>query len=262
MIDAIHKFSKEFEKYTLKLLLESTNNLIADKSLSNRLKDNITTLKKQISNELIEVNDNQNNNEVDPDNDDDNDRDNRFGFGARYRGQRMEVKFQGHGIVLTGNNFEISADTLQEKLLSTQKTIEKVNFHLEIIELCSKLSEAKLKWIDNNEEEKYNVIISKDDIKFKITKEKLNFVSKFFYNIETIKSNNQNSNKLNFDYLDCEKSVFSKIIKFLNQEKISIEINDFQPLLDMANYFMIDDLTSLIETELEGLISKNKINFF
>jgi hypothetical protein len=46
------------------------------------------------------------------------------------------------------------------------------------------------------------------------------------------------------------------VIKYLNSEKIEVGVGELFELLDISNYFMIDNLTSLLEIELEAIISK------
>ena len=72
---------------------------------------------------------------------------------------------------------------------------------------------------------------------------------------------NLNSEK-GFEFFDmnCVPLEFSSksienVLKFLNGETFYISSQNIFELIDLSSYFMIDNLSALLEIELEGLIS-------
>jgi hypothetical protein len=51
----------------------------------------------------------------------------------------------------------------------------------------------------------------------------------------------------------------SKIIKFLNSEKFELKLEDLIEVFEASTYFMVDNLSALLEIELEGVISLENV---
>ena len=243
----------------LKRFLDKTFNTITDYSLQAQFKDNLTTLKRQNSVDnphILPIDDPE-----EPEEDEEDDwrpHPGRPGRG-RMHPQQNRQKFEGEGIALIGDgSFDKDVSTIIEKLLATQRSVEKVNFHAQIVNLNQKLLELKNDHIKSSLKPQYTFEIKKSDFSIKINKLKLNFKSNYFQNLETtnLKEYRTNFIDLGFGFLDkFSNSSIEKVFNFLNQEEFILNYNEIFEILEIANYFMIDNLVSLIEVEMENLIS-------
>ena len=102
-----------------------------------------------------------------------------------------------------------------------------------------------------NPEFKFSLICN--DKTYNINKLVLMNNSEFFKNLINSDLNESKENKFKLD--DNISHFMEKIINFLNKDNLENSASDIFQLLDVSHYFMIDNLTVLIESELEKLIS-------
>ena len=132
-----------------------------------------------------------------------------------------------------------------------------VNLNHEINKTQQNLDQARTLYIKENKIPYFDFSIQCDSKTFSINKMVLMNSSLFFENL--IKSELNESKKNSFTLDTKFINFFNKIINFMNKENFENSASEILEILDISHYFMIDNLTALIESELEKLISK--LNF-
>ena len=142
-------------------------------------------------------------------------------------------------------------------LLNNMNNKSSVNLNSEIIKTQNQLKFSKFIFIKEKQNQMFNFQIICNDKTFNINRLILMSNSLFFKNLINSELIESKDNKFTIDKKFA--NLINKIINFLNKDYFENSASDIFELLDISHYFMIDNLTVLIESELEKFISKNKI---
>jgi hypothetical protein len=129
-----------------------------------------------------------------------------------------------------------------------------VNFNHEIIKLQKTLNELRNLNLKEKQSSKNTFTLKCGSKTYEINRHLLKSSSLFFEYL--INSELEESRLNRFDVNDNFGNFIEKIVNFLRKENFDQQASDIFELLDISQFFMIDSLTSLIESELERLISK------
>lgn len=265
--------TKDFELITKKL--SESCNFILNSIMKVKVNDNIKSLRRNTSNDLNDIRGQREGFE-----DNEEDEDNVINFNNRLRGrERGADYFQRWGnkrtkvnlLSKSEENYDQNKVNIDAYLKVQSEMIDyRYQFYLKIFQTKEKLNQLKIENIRKNIKENLCLRIKNfDSIDNKsqeaqdiicINKLMLSFKSLFFNNLIKLNKikyqNPQNIFDLNKLELSFNNDCVEKAFKFLNCESFQINIIDIFELLDISSYFMIDNLSSLLEIELEGLISK------
>jgi hypothetical protein len=237
------KFSKEYEKILISKRLSETCNSILNYTINLSISDARTVRIQQ-----------EDQNQEDEDEDFERDQ------GDRSNLNYFE-KFGDKGIkvnVLSSGDYEyVSSKISIQDYMKVKNRLEdqRYKFYFKIIEIKEKLYKLKNSQLCNNEE---NFNINIGDTKSSINKLNFVFKSLYFNNIVNQSRNLLFSQIFNLNNADINFSnkCILNIIKFLNNQTFELNSDDIFEMLDISSYYMIDNLSTLIEIELEGIISK------
>jgi len=129
-----------------------------------------------------------------------------------------------------------------------------VNLNHEIIKLQKTLNELRNLNLKEKQSSKNTFTLKCGSKTYEINRHLLKSSSLFFEYL--INSELEESRLNRFDVNDNFGNFIEKIVNFLRKENFDQQASDIFELLDISQFFMIDSLTSLIESELERLISK------
>ena len=129
------------------------------------------------------------------------------------------------------------------------------NLNQEIIKIQNFLNETRNINLKENLNSNNTFTLICGSKNYNINKHLLKSSSLFFENLINSELEESGLNCFNVD--NNFSNFIEDIIFFLRKENFSKTASEIFELLDISQYFMIDTLTSLIESELEKLISKN-----
>jgi len=129
-----------------------------------------------------------------------------------------------------------------------------VNLNHEIIKLQKTLNELRNLNLKEKQSSKNTFTLKCGSKTYEINRHLLKSSSLFFEYL--INSELEESRLNRFDVNDNFGNFIEKIVNFLRKENFDQQASDIFELLDISQFFMIDSLTSLIESELERIISK------
>ncbi len=135
------------------------------------------------------------------------------------------------------------------------------SFYKKISELKNEIFKSKLNYIKNiSKEEKqhsYTFILKYKNEQFILNKDIISQKSKYFNNIVNI----MNLSKFNLDEieLDFSDEIIFYFIQYLKGEKLEIKFKDIIDLLDLAYFFMADNLFYIINVQLEHMINYDNV---
>jgi hypothetical protein len=129
-----------------------------------------------------------------------------------------------------------------------------VNLNHEIIKLQKTLNEQRNLNLKEKQSSKNTFSLKCGSNTYEINRHLLKSSSLFFEHLINSELEESRLNSFNVD--DNYGNFIEKIVNFLRKENFDQQASDIFQLLDISQFFMIDSLTSLIESELEKLISK------
>jgi hypothetical protein len=240
--------SEEFSKSLINIKLNDSCNFILNGLIQSKVRNNLSDLVRE---------ENQ------------NDQDNIDNFiNRRNSGRNYFEQFgkKGTQIDLTR---PVSRDFYDVNSISIDLYIQKQNqlvdpryqFYFKIYQIREKLNDLKSDFIKNIKNPKFLFkIIDTDNEVIEINKLMIGFKSFYFNNFIKINKNISNRDEI-FDLastgVSYSKDCLNLMKKFLNSEKFSINPAHVFEMLDLSSYFMMDNLSALIEIELEAIVSKN-----
>ena len=135
------------------------------------------------------------------------------------------------------------------------------SFYKKISELKNEIFKSKLNYIKNiSKEEKqhsYTFILKYKNEQYILNKDIISQKSKYFNNIVNI----MNLSQFNLDEIELEFSdeIIFYFIQYLKGEKLEIKFKDIIDLLDLAYFFMADNLFYIINVQLEHMINYDNV---
>ena len=135
------------------------------------------------------------------------------------------------------------------------------SFYKKISELKNEIFKSKLNYIKNiSKEEKqhsYTFILKYKNEQYILNKDIISQKSKYFNNIVNI----MNFSQFNLDEIELEFSdeIIFYFIQYLKGEKLEIKFKDIIDLLDLAYFFMADNLFYIINVQLEHMINYGNV---
>ena len=135
------------------------------------------------------------------------------------------------------------------------------SFYKKISELKNEIFKSKLNYIKNiSKEEKqhsYTFILKYKNEQYILNKDIISQKSKYFNNIVNI----MNLSQFNLDEIELEFSdeIIFYFIQYLKGEKLEIKFKDIIDLLDLAYFFMADNLFYIINVQLEHMINFDNV---
>ena len=135
------------------------------------------------------------------------------------------------------------------------------SFYKKISELKNDIYITKLNYIKNISTEKspqsFSFILKYKNAQYILNKDIISQKSKYFYNIVNILNINQfNLDEIELDFSD---EIIFYFIRYLQGEKIEINFKDIIDLLDLAYFFMADNLFYMINVQLEHMINFDNV---
>ena len=135
------------------------------------------------------------------------------------------------------------------------------SFYKKISELKNDIYITKLNYIKNisteNSPQSFSFILKYKNAQYILNKDIISQKSKYFYNIVNI----LNLSEFNLDEieLDFSDEIIFYFIRYLQGEKIEINFKDIIDLLDLAYFFMADNLFYIINVQLEHMINFDNV---
>lgn len=253
---------KDYERFLLNKKLAETCNYIINDLMKIQVKDNITLLKR---NSFENNNLNQRREEEMLEQEEGEDE-----LNQRNRNRNVDDYFQqfankGTKVNIISNTQDIDIIKnidLNDYLEVQKKLIDyRYQFYIYLTEIKENLKKSKDDYLRKNLPENYRFDIKYNNSYNSINSLMLEFKSLYFNNYIKIIKEEYNQNKcITFDIkqlgIEYSSSIIESIIKFLNNEIFEIDFKNVFEILEASTYFMIDNLTSIIEIELENEISK------
>lgn len=248
-ISNYERVTKEFENTLISRRLNESCNTVLNSIMYSQSENNNASLNPIRRNQIDPDNDNEEGELEEEENP----------FDRRNRDINYFQKFGGKGTKINlASNIEdpnMIKNLKIEDFLKTQIVDERYQFNVKITKIKEHLEKQKKSYMSKNNQT-YEIIHNNKC--YKINSLMLNFKSLYFNNIMKIKT----INKFDFNVLKVEYSneVVEKFVRYLNSEEYKINISHVFEMLELSVYFMIDNLSSLIEIELENIISKIYFN--
>ena len=135
------------------------------------------------------------------------------------------------------------------------------SFYKKISELKKEINISKMDYIKNISNSKsdfpYSFVLKYKDSHYILNKDIISQKSKYFYNIINV----MNLNQFDLDEigLNFSDEIISYFINYLKGEKIEINLKDIIDLLDLAYFFMADNLFYLVNVQLERMINSENV---
>ena len=131
------------------------------------------------------------------------------------------------------------------------------SFYKKISQLKKEINLLKKEYIKNNLQNEFSFKLYYNNNSIYLNKDIITQKSKYFNNIINI----MNIKEFNLDEIDLnfESNIIESFINYLKEEKSEIKLKDIINLLDLASYFMADNLFNLITIELEHMINADNI---
>jgi len=135
------------------------------------------------------------------------------------------------------------------------------SFYKKISELKNDIYAAKINYIKNisniKQDLPFSFILKFKNVQYILNKDIVSQKSKYFNNIINI----MNLSQFNLDEIGLEFSdeVILYFITYLKGEKIQINFKDIVDLLDLAYFFMADNLFNIINVQLEQMINSENV---
>ena len=272
------------EKYN-KIFLSEQNNASTD-SKNNKnmaiLSGMLNTTYRKIVLELTNIqnnnnnrgdnNNNNNNNNNRGDNNNNNNNNNNIIYGplnpfppnnlfpiSQQNKNKTNLKNLEGGTVIGESYTNVNQELNIENYKKYKEEIENsYSFYKKISEIRKILSNKKIEYIQKNIKSNFSFEIKLNDNEIiSINKDILSFKSVYFYNL--IKIMNEKTLNLKDINLNFSEENFRCLIEFLHTSKFNINQNEIINILDLSSFFMIDNVISLIEIQLEQIIDSENI---
>jgi alpha-tubulin suppressor-like RCC1 family protein len=172
----------------------------------------------------------------------------------RFEGKGTKINIFAPDTV-SGESFtikDVNLDLYMKSLVD-----ERYQYNKKIVEIKEKLNEDKLDYIRSKLKNYECFKINFGEKVFKINSQNLSFKSLYFKNyIQTTKKFEIDAKEFG---IEISENNLAKLTKFFNLDSFEANSSDIFELLYLSTYFMIDNLTALIEIELEHIISLDNV---
>ena len=131
------------------------------------------------------------------------------------------------------------------------------SFYKKISQLKKEINSCKKEYIKQNMNNSFSFILKYNNNELYLNKDIVTQKSKYFNNIINI----MNLKQFNLDdiNLDFDKDIINYFLNYLKEEKCEIKLKDIINLLDLASFFMADNLFYLITIQLEHMINSDNV---
>jgi alpha-tubulin suppressor-like RCC1 family protein len=234
------RVSKEYEKFLYTRELSDSCNYIINSIIRSQVNNNFNLLKRN-SGELggeIEA---------------DNDNPRTTSYFERFEGKGVKVN------ILSNDNSESHFVVKNVNLELYMKSLvdQRYQFNKYILSLKDQLNEDKLNYIRSHLNENSTLQLKYNDKTFHINTHNLRFKSIYFKNLLHI--TNKSTITLQELCVNISEANLYKISQFFNSQSFELPTSDIFELLHLSTYFMIDNLTALLEIELENIINLDNV---
>jgi hypothetical protein len=241
------RVSKEYEKFLYARELSNSCSFIMSNIIKNQVHDNLMLLKRNSGGGR--------DNQMDIDDDDEEDNLNnprRANYFEQFEGKGVKVN------ILASDNIDGNAIKDFDLSIYMKSLIDqRYQFNSHILTLKDKLNDTKLNYIRSHLGDSHNLVISHSGNSYYLNTHSLRFKSLYFNNFLNI------TNKTSIDSselgINISEESLNKITQFFNSLSFELSANDIFELLQLSTYFMIDNLTALLEIELESIINLDNV---
>ena len=131
------------------------------------------------------------------------------------------------------------------------------SFYKKISQLKKEINSLKKDYIKKNIKNELSFKLNYNNNSIYLNKDIITQKSKYFNNIINI----MNIKEFNLDEIDLnfDSNIIESFLNYLKEEKCEIRLKDIINLLDLASYFMADNLFNLITIELDHMINADNI---
>ena len=131
------------------------------------------------------------------------------------------------------------------------------SFYKKISQLKIEINSLKKDYLKKNLKNSFSFKLNYNNNSIYLNKDIITQKSKYFHNIINI----MNIKEFNLDDIDLnfDKNIIEYFVNYLKEEKCEINLKDIIELLDLAFYFMSDNLFYLITIQLEQMINSDNV---